>query len=516
MLWSRLFIPTLRETPAGVEGVSQQLLVRAGYARQTNPGSWSYLFLGQRVLRKMERLAREEVEAIGGQEMLLPVTLPGAAPSEAVLISLATGGLRSYRQLPQVWYQIRTEMREERASKRVQQSVRLEAYWFGNEHEKRLQQAAARIFERCEVSTNAAEAGEPVQFVVSCKTGNEVVARCPECGYCANFDRAASRALPAEIADPEPDLEPESFATPDCKTIAEVAAFTALPATSQMKSLVLVADGKPVLALVRGDHALSEAKFSAALQAADVRPARADEIQSWFGAEPGSLGPVGVKNMRVIADRALQGRRNMIAGANRDGYHLRHVTPGEDFHPEFLDLRQVAAGDGCARCGAALNLVSCAELGSVSPIDSAGLHVLSADGQERPVTLVRLSIGIEPLLQAAIEAHHDCDGIALPASVAPFDVVVTPVNYSDASLGSASERIYASLREAGLDALLDDRDERPGVKFKDADLIGIPYRLTVGKKLAQGLVELMGRRNKSVEDIPAGCAAECVRARIKP
>jgi prolyl-tRNA synthetase len=299
-----------------------------------------------------------------------------------------------------------------------------------------------------------------------------------------------------------------------------VSKFTGLPESSQMKSLVLMANGTPLLALLRGDHQLSETKFGAASGDAAYRPATADEIRAAFGADPGSLGPVGVTRMRILADEALRGRRNMIAGANRDDYHLRHVTPGEDFQAEFMDLRQVEAGDACSGCGAPVEIRKTVEIGHIFKLgykysQSMGLHVTSADGAEVTPIMGSYGIGIERILSAAIELYHDKDGMSLPAAIAPFTVVVTPVNMADAVQRKVAEEVYATCVALGLDTLLDDRDERPGVKFKDADLIGVPYRVTVGKKAAGGLVELVERRGKKTVDVPVAEAAGKVAELVK-
>ena len=314
-------------------------------------------------------------------------------------------------------------------------------------------------------------------------------------------------------ADPEGDLTPEEFHTPGRKTIAEVAEFTGLPETSQMKSLVLVADGKPVLVMLRGDHQLSEAKFGAIAGDPEFRPARPDEIREWFGAEAGSLGPVGVKNMPILADQALAGRRNMIAGANK-----RRLPPApRDAWARISRRRsttcaQVAAGDLCAKCGGALEIRKTVEIGHIFKLgykysDSMGLRVLNADGKEVTPIMGSYGIGIERILCAAIELYHDKDGMILPAAIAPFQVVVTPANNSDAAQMEAARSIYQSCLALGLDALLDDRDERPGVKFKDADLIGVPFRIVVGKKLASGLVELVERKTRKAVDVAVAEAA---------
>jgi len=298
-----------------------------------------------------------------------------------------------------------------------------------------------------------------------------------------------------------------------------VAEFTKLPATSQMKSLVMMAGDTPVLALLRGDHQLSETKLAAAMGARDVRPAHPHEMREWLGADAGSLGPVGVKGLRIIADSALQGRRNMIAGANRDDYHLRHVTPGEDFVAEFLDLRKAAAGDSCASCGAPVQIKKAILIGSRTTLgtrysETMGLHVSNAAGVEAPVHMSSSGITLERILSAIVEQRHDADGMALPASIAPFHVVVTPVNSAEASQRRAAEEIYQTCQALGLDALFDNRDERPGVKFKDADLIGIPFRITVGKKLAEGKVEMVERHGKKLSDVAVSDAPAMIRSRI--
>lgn len=286
-----------------------------------------------------------------------------------------------------------------------------------------------------------------------------------------------------------------------------------------MKSLVMMANNAPVLVMLRGDHQLSETKLGGVLGAADLRPAHPEEIRELFGASAGSLGPVGVNHMRILADGVLHGRRNMIAGANRDDFHLKYVTPGEDFQPEYHDLRQVAEGDACSNCGAGLEIVKAIELGHIFKLgykysESMGLRVLAESGKEITPIMGSYGIGIERILSCAIELFHDKDGIALPASIAPFSVVITPVNYADALQKEAADMLYAECAKAGIDALLDDRDERPGVKFKDADLIGIPYRITVGKKLSAGKVEVIERRTRASDEVLLREAVTWLQSRI--
>ena len=564
MYWSKLFIPTLRENPAEAEVVSHQLLLRAGYIRQLSAGIYSYLFLAQRSLLKIAQIVRQEMDAIGAQEMLLPALHPAelwqesgrwsvmgdnmfrlkdrfgrdlclGMTHEEVMTAIARGELRSYKQLPQIWYQIQNKFRDEPRPKsgllRVRQFTMKDSYSFDLDAAgldaayQKHHHAYRRIFDRCgldylvvEAHSGAMGGSQSHEFMVASDAGEDFVAQCRSCGYSANLEKAVSQPRGPELADPEGDLSPEPFHTPGRKTIAEVAEFTGLPETSQMKSLVMVADGHPILALLRGDHQLSETKFAAVLGATEFRPARPEELRQWLGADAGSLGPVGVTKLRIIADEALNGRRNMIAGANRDDYHLRNVTPGVDFVAEYHDLRQVAAGDGCINCGAPLEVRKTIEIGHIFKLgykysESMGLRVLTADGAEVPVIMGSYGIGIERILSAAVEQRHDTDGMALPVSIAPFVVVVTPVNSNEHTQRRAAEEICQTCQALGLDAVLDDRDERPGVKFKDADLIGIPFRVTVGKKLAQGMVELVDRREKKSADVRVADAAAEVKRR---
>ncbi len=552
MRWSTLFIPTLRETPAEAEVISHQLLLRAGYIRQLSAGIYSYLLLAQRSLLKVQQIVREEMTAIGGQELYLPALNPAeiwqesgrwevmgdnmfrlkdrfgrdlclGMTHEEIVTSIARGELRSYKQLPQIWYQIQTKFRDEPRPKsgllRVRQFLMKDAYSFDANaagldiaYEKH-HGAYCRIFDRCgleymivEAHSGAMGGSQSHEFMIASDAGEDLVVHCRNCGYAANLEKAESAAQAPSVHDPEGDLEPEEFHTPGFKTIAEVSAFTNLPETSQMKSLVMAGDNKPVLVMLRGDHQLSETKLQSVVGAQELRPAHPAEIEQLLGASAGSLGPVGVKNMRVLADNALLGRRNMIAGANKNDYHLRHVTPGEDFHPEYFDLRQAAAGDACPKCGSPLEVVKTIEIGHIFKLgykysDSMGLRVLGEDGKEFTPIMGSYGIGIERVLTCAIELFHDKDGMMLPASIAPFTVVITAVNYKDALQHESADLLYARCAEAGVDALLDDRDERPGVKFKDADLIGIPYRITVGKKITEGKVEFTDRRTRATEDV---------------
>src|SRR5258708_39432975 len=508
MQWSKLFIPTLRENPAEAEVVSHQLLLRAGYIRQLSAGIYSYLYLANRAMLKITAIVRQEMDAIGAQEMLLPVLHPAelwqesgrydvmgdnmfrlkdrfgrpfvlGMTEEEVMTSIARGELRSYKQLPQIWYQIASKFRDEPRPKsgllRVRQFIMKDSYSFDlgpaglDESYDKHYAAYCKIFDRCGLSYIVVEAhsgamggSQSHEFMVPSGAGEDFVVQCHNCKYSANLEKAVSKASEPKQPDVEGDHAPEAFHTPGQKTIADLSTFTGLPETSLIKSVVMVAGEKPILVLLRGDHQLSETKLQSELGAVDLRPAHPEELRDWFGAEAGSLGPVGVKNMRVLADEALRGRRNMIAGANKDDYHLRHVTPNEDFEPDYYDLRQVLSGDACKNCGGPLELIKCVEIGHIFTLgykysDSMGLRVLNEEGQEVRVIMGSYGIGIERILSAAIELYHDKDGMALPSTIAPFDVVVTPVNYADAAQRSAAAETYQACLDLSVHALLDDR-----------------------------------------------------------
>jgi prolyl-tRNA synthetase len=322
------------------------------------------------------------------------------------------------------------------------------------------------------------------------------------CGYAANLERAVSR-LP-KAADETGPAEPVEVHTPDQKTILEVSDYLRIPPTQQIKSLVYMSNDKPVLFLVRGDHQLNESKALAALKTVQARPAHPDEIRQVFGAEAGSLGPIGVAGIPIYADFELQGRRNLTAGANKNDYHLQGVTPGVHFKPEWTDLRTVEAGEACIQCGKPLEVYKAVEIGHIFKLgtkysESMGAMVLTADGKQTPIIMGSYGIGLERIMSSAVELYHDSDGIVWPLSIAPFSVILTPINYRD-EMKTRADQLYDELRKAGFDVLLDDRAERPGVKFKDADLIGIPYRVVLGPdKLKQGKVELFCRATRQAE-----------------
>ena len=577
MRWSQYFIPTLREDPADAEAVSHKLLLRAGIVRQLSAGIYSYLPLGQRIALKVMQILREEMNRIGGQEFYLPALHPAEVWQESgrwsaigddmfrlkdrkgadmclgmtheeIFTTIARNEIRSYKQLPQVWYQIQIKFRDEPRPKsglmRLRTFIMKDAYTFDVDEDgldksfKDQREAYKKIFTRCGIEFSIVEASsgsmggsESSEFVAKTPAGEDLIASCANCGYAANLEKATSR-LP-KIEDEQGPEAPEEFPTPGVRTIEDLTTFPGgAAADRQIKTLVYFAtlDGepRPVLALLRGDHQLHEVKFADALGATAVRPAHSEEIRKLLGAGAGSLGGVRAKeivgtakqNLSIIADLGLQGRHNMTTGANKDDRHIRGVDIERDVEvDQWADLRTVASGEACPRCDSGvLEVYKAMEIGHIFKLgtkysESMGATVLTADGKEVPIIMGSYGIGVERIISAAVEQNYDDDGIVWPKSIAPFDVVVTVTNMKDEKLRDAGETLYRDLQQAGLEVLLDDRDERAGVKFKDADLIGIPYRITVGKKISDEMVELFDRRAKQSEDVKLSEIISRVQAR---
>jgi prolyl-tRNA synthetase len=459
---------------------------------------------------------------------------------EEIFTAIARAELRSYRQLPQVWYQIQTKFRDEPRPKsgllRVRQFTMKDAYSLDvdraglDQRYEDQRRAYERIFTRCglefvrvEAHSGAMGGSESSEFMVRTDAGEDLVAACPKCRYAANTETATSRLAPE--ADGAGLAEPERFPTPGVVTIEALEKPPhGVPARRQLKTLVYVADDKPVVALVRGDQELNEAKLLTATGAAVVRPAHPEEIPPLMGAHAGSLGAVRFTRARVLVDSSLAERRDMVTGANQDGYHLRGVDVRRDVlaHGATLaDLRTVNAGEGCPRCDGVLDVYKALEVGHIFKLGtkySSAMQatVLDAEGKQVPIVMGSYGIGVERILAAAIELHHDENGIAWPMSVAPFHATVLTLG-PEPEIRKAAEELVNALAEAGVEVLFDDRDERAGVKFKDADLIGIPLRLSIGKKgLAAGSAEWKLRRGGAVELVPFSevprRAAELVRA----
>ncbi|WP_369183462.1 proline--tRNA ligase [Streptomyces sp. Y1] len=561
MRWSQLYVPTLRQDPADADAVSHRLLVRGGFVRQLMAGHYSLLPLAVRVRAKIMDVIREEMAAIGTQEFVLPTVHPAeiwerSGRSEVIgeemfrlrdrkgadlvlgvtheeIFTVLAQELRSYRDLPQMWFQFQTKFRDEPRPKsgllRVREFTMKDSYSFdldeaGLDRAFRLHRAAyERIFARIGLPAVAVHASsgvmggsESVEFMSPAEAGEDRVVRCPGCGYAANTEKATS-ALPAVADGPGPDA-PERFDTPDARTIEELARLHGVPAERQVKTLVYVVDGQLTLVLLRGDHALAEQKLVDTLAARALRPATPEEIQEALGASPGSLGAVGVTDLPVLADEALRGRTDLTTGANTDGVHLRGVSVERDLAVRrWADLREVAAGEACPRCGEPLEVVVTIEVGHIFKIgrkytEALGVSVLGPDGERVAPVMGSYGIGVERALAAVVETHHDDKGIVWPVAVAPFEAVVTVLGSTDATVAETAEALYRQLRAERVDALLDDRDERPGVKFRDAELIGIPYRITVGARgLAGGTVEITARATGETRAVPLAEAADHVR-----
>ena len=544
---SRLFIPTLREAPADAEAASHKLFVRGGYIRQVGAGLWTYLPLGWRVHQKVVEIIREEMNAIGGQEMLCPVLTPadlwertGRIAIPAV-IKLTDGSgrpfvlslsheetmtfhardIQSYKELPQVWYHFSTKERDEPRPRgallRVREFIMKDSYSFDRDEAglaasfDRHAEAYARIFERCGLDSYLVESEsgimggkESLGFLAPTDSGENELMRCENGDYFADIE--AGRGIAPRARLPEELDAPEDVATPGVATIEALADFLGIDASAASKAMPVVVGDRLVLALVRGDDRLSEEKLTTVFEAS-FRPATDGEIRSAFGAGGGSIGPVGV-DVEVIADESLR-EGQYVAGANRDGWHTRGVQAGRDYEPVFADIRQAQAGDACPVCGGRLVVQAAVEVGHIFKLgtfhsDALEASYLDEDGTERSIVMGSYGIGPGRVMAAAVEQRHDDNGIVWPASIAPYDVHVLALHGGAEEVLAEAERVAGTLEEAGLDVLLDDRDERPGEKFADADLIGIPLRVIVGRKtLEDGMVDVR-RRDGSAEDRVSG------------
>lgn len=551
MRWSSLFIPTLRDAPAEAEAVSHRLLVRGGFMRQLQSGHYSMLPLGWRVHQKVGEIIRQEMDGIGAQEFLLPAMHPASVwqasgrwesmgdemfrltdrkgadlalgmTHEEVFAGIASE-LNSYRDLPQLWYQIQWKFRDEPRPKsgllRVREFAMKDSYSFdlddaGLDRSFDLHHDAyQRIFRRLdldalpvEASSGAMGGSASIEFMVESSAGEDDVAICGGCGYSANVERATS-ALP-EVENRSCGDAPERFATPGIRTIAALAE-AGHPAVHQVKTLVYRVDGTLTLILLRGDHTFLEQKFVDATGAIEVVPADGDEIRAALGASPGSLGAVGVTNLTIYADEALRSRSGMTTGANEDDVHLEGVDVERDVAVDhWLDLRSIVDGESCASCGATLRIARCIEAGHIFKLgrryaDAMGVTVLDADGVNQVPTMGSYGIGVGRAMAAVAETHHDENGLVWPMGIAPYEVVLTVVKVDHEESMGCAERLYTELRAAGVDVLLDDRDGRPGVKFADAELIGIPLRVTIGPRgLENSIVELTARSDGERHDVP--------------
>ena len=551
MRWSSLFIPTLRDAPAEADAASHRLLVRGGFIRQLQSGHYSMLPLGWRVHQKVAEIIRQEMDGIGGQEFLLPAMHPASVwqasgrwdsmgdemfrltdrkgadlalgmTHEEVFATISQE-LNSYRELPQLWYQIQWKFRDEPRPKsgllRVREFAMKDSYSFDLDDEgldrsfDLHHDAYQRIFQRLDLEARPVEASSgamggsaSIEFMVASDAGEDDVAVCDGCGYAANVERASAALDPLDNR-PAGDA-PEAFPTPGVRTIAALAEL-GHPPIHQIKTLVYRIDGMLTLILLRGDHPFLEQKFSDATGASEVIPAEVDEIRAALGASPGSLGAVGVADLPIYADEALRGRSGMTTGANVDDQHLEGVDMDRDVTVDhWVDVRGILDGEACATCGEPLRVGRCIEAGHIFKLgrkyaEAMKVTVLDGEGVNRVPTMGSYGIGVGRAMATVAETHHDEHGLLWPMSIAPYEVVLTVVKVDHDESMAVAERLYDELRAAGVDVLLDDRDGRPGVKFADAELVGIPLRVAIGPRgLDNGQLEFTVRSNGEKVDVP--------------
>ncbi len=561
MRTSKLYAPTLRETPAEAEVISHQLMLRAGFIRKAAGGIYNYLPLAWRVLKKIERIVREEMDAAGGQELLLPIVLPAemwqetgrwdvygdemfrlkdrhgrdfclGPTHEEMITTLIRDEVRSYRQLPLLLYQIQNKFRDERRPRfglmRGREFIMKDLYSFDRDEAgldisyKKMYDAYSNVFTRCGLTFRPVEADPGAiggkgshEFMVIAEAGEAGIVYCDGgCDYAANVEKAELHPIAAPAAAP---LALELKDTPGTKTIAAVADFLGLPADRTVKTLAYATDKGLVIALVRGDHEVNEIKVQNAVGCIALEMADEAAIAA-AGTSPGFMGPIGIKNAIVVADNTVMKMANTVVGANQGDRHYVNVNPGRDFTPDIVaDIRLIQEGDPCPRCGTPVKAARGIEVGQVFKLYTKYSRKLNAtyldeNGQEQVMVMGTYGIGISRTMAAAIEQNNDANGIIWPAAIAPFQAVVIPVNNADPGQRELAERMYADLTAAGLETVLDDRDERAGVKFKDADLIGYPLKVTVGAKaVAEQRVEVKTRRGGETHFFPLAEATAAVK-----
>jgi len=563
MKMTQLFFKTMRETPSDAEIISHQLMLRAGLIRKQAAGIYSFMPLGYRVLKKIEAIIREEMDAAGAQELIMPSLLPAESYRESgrwdafgdemfrlkdrnqrdfclgptheeIFTETVRDYARSYRDLPLILYQIQTKYRDEIRPRfgvmRSREFVMKDAYSFDRDDDgldvsyRAMDKAYRRIFDRLgldyvviDADTGTMGGSGSQEFTVKSEAGESEIVQCTECGYAASVEKAQCVAgAKAEAVD---SMQPEYVATPNARTIAEVTAFLGCRDTDLAKTILYKADGKPVAAMVRGDREVNEAKLMSYLGCSSLEMADEESVTTITGAEVGFAGPVGLP-VRIIADLEIEGSPRLIVGANRTGFHLKHVAPGRDFNAEYADIRIITGTDPCPRCGAALEFGRGIEAGHIFKLgtkysESMGCIYLDETGTGHPMVMGCYGIGVNRTMAAIIEQHHDENGIIWPMSVAPYQAVIVPVNVLDEKQAEIADNIYSELQSRGVEVLLDDRSERAGVKFKDADLIGIPIRVNVGRKAAEGLVEFKLRHEDKARELPVDMAADVVLEAIK-
>ena len=564
MRYSQTFLPTLKETPSEAEVVSHRLMLRAGFMRKLTAGVYSYLPYGWAAIRRVEQIVREEMNRAGALEMMMPMVQPAdiwresgryekygpellrfhdrheresclGPTHEEVITDIVRGNIHSYRELPINFYQIQTKFRDEIRPRfglmRGREFIMKDAYSFDVDDAgaevsyRKMYEAYRRIFSRCGLEFRAVQADSGAiggsfshEFMVLADTGEDTIVICKECEYAANMEKARVKA-PAATAD-EPLLAMEKVETPGKRQVDAVCEFLSIAPDRLVKTMVYLADGVPVAVLVRGDREVEEVKLKNLLGATDVELAEDTQVFDATGVPTGYLGPVGIR-IRVVADQEVAAMRNFVVGGNEKNYHLKNVNLGRDFEVEAqADLRQITTDDPCPECGGALQLTEGIEVGHVFKLGTKYSEAMSAvfqdsEGRELPFVMGCYGIGVSRVVAAAIEQNHDDNGIVFPVPLAPYQVIVLNLGVNEPAVTEAAEKLYEELKAAGIDALLDDRDERPGSKFKDADLLGIPFRVTVGKSFAtRGVFELRNRRTGETEEYDPAATVNVLAERI--
>jgi prolyl-tRNA synthetase len=564
MRYSQMLLPTLKENPAEAEVVSHRLMLRAGFIRKLTSGIYSYLPFGLAAIRKVEKIVREEMNRAGAQELALPMVQPAdlwietgryekygpellrfrdrhdresclGPTHEEVITDLVRRELHSYRDLPVNLYQIQTKFRDEIRPRfglmRGREFIMKDAYSFDVSDEmaevsyRKMYEAYKRIFTRCGLEFRAVEADSGTiggsfshEFMVLAKTGEDTIVVCTNCDYAANMEKATVRASATQTAADM--LEMTKVETPGKRKVESVCEFLNIRPAELVKTIVYIADGQPVAVLVRGDRDIQEVKLKNLLGAADVIMADDKQVFDATGVPTGYLGPRGI-SIKVVADQEVATMRNFVVGANEKNFHLKNVNMGRDFNPGAVaDLRRITQNDPCPSCNGRLELTEGIEVGHVFKLGTKYSESMQAvfqdtDGLEKPFVMGCYGIGITRVVAAAIEQNHDQNGIIFPVPLAPYQAIILNLDLKDAAISNASEALYNKLQDLGVETLLDDRDERPGSKFKDADLLGIPFRIMIGKRFTKdGVAEIRRRRDGFTEEMDIDHLPELLRARI--